>query len=60
MQYPTASQLVWGVARAVDQIIQRCLKPRDERYATAEELLADLESARSGGLLSRITALFWR
>ena len=48
-KYVPASRLAKGVPRPVDRIIQRCLKPRDERYATASELLADLESIRRGG-----------
>ncbi|MBX3177688.1 MAG: serine/threonine protein kinase [Candidatus Hydrogenedentes bacterium] len=49
-QYMPASRVARGVPRSVDAIVRRCLKPREERYASAEELLADLESVRPPGL----------
>ena len=59
-QYLPASGLAPGVPRAADRIIQRCLRPREERYATAGDLLADLERLRSGGFGGWLGALLGR
>lgn len=57
-QYPPPSSLVKGLPRSVDQVIQRCLKLRDERYATAGALLEDLQTADKSGLRLWIEGLF--
>lgn len=59
-QYLPASRLAPGVPRAADRVIQRCLKPREARYATAAELLADLESLKTPGWRARLRRLFTR
>jgi len=48
--YQPASRLATGVPRRMDAIIQRCLRPRSERYASAAEMAQDLAALESGGL----------
>lgn len=57
-QYPPASSLARGVPRSMDQVIQRCLKLRDERYPTASALLEDLQAVEKGGLRLWFEGLF--
>jgi hypothetical protein len=57
-QYPAASSLVKGVPRNIDPIIQRCLRPREERYATASALLEDLQSVKNRGMRVWFDGLF--
>lgn len=51
-KYPPASGLAKGVPRKMDLIVGRCLKQQSERYATADELLEELETAGRGGFRS--------
>jgi serine/threonine protein kinase len=57
-QYPPASSLARNVPRGMDQVIQRCLKPRDERYPTANALQEDLDTVEKGGLRLWFEGLF--
>lgn len=57
-QYPPASSLVKDVPRSMDHVIQRCLKPRDERYPTAAALLEDLQSVKNRGVRVWFEGLF--
>lgn len=57
-QYPPASSLVKGVPRSMDHVIQRCLRPRDERYANAAALLEDLQIVGKGGMRLWFEGLF--
>lgn len=50
-EYVPASRLAPQVPRRMDAIIQRCLKPRNERYASADELVADIDTIGRRGLL---------
>lgn len=59
-RFSPASRLAPGVPRSVDRVVQRCLRPRDERYATAAELLAGLEAARRTGIRTWFGGLFGR
>lgn len=56
-RYQPASRLARGVPRSVDRVIQRCLKPHEERYPSADKLWADLEGIRAGGLRAWIASL---
>jgi len=56
--YPPASALVKEVPRAMDQVIQRCLKPRDERYPTASALRDDLLGVEKRGFRLWIDGFF--
>lgn len=57
-QYPPASTLAPGIPRGVDLVIQRCLKPREERYPVAKALLEDLEATDKRGLRLWFEGLF--
>lgn len=59
-KYPPASRVAPDVPRGADRVIRRCLKQRDERYSSADELLADLESIGTGGFLDWLRAPFGR
>jgi serine/threonine protein kinase len=59
-QYTPASRLAQGVPRAVDRVVARALAPREQRYSSAADLLADLEASRHRGIWARISGLLVR